>query len=610
MKNPDIKSIVNTIPNLPGVYQMLDVKGQVLYVGKAKALQKRVASYFTKKDDPSKTRALAEKICDIRYIVTENETDALLLECELIKKENPKYNILLRDDKSYPYVFVKTSHDFPKLSLYRGKTRKDGKLFGPFTNVYAVKETITFLQKLFKLRTCTDSSFKNRSRPCLEFQINRCSAPCVNYISSEDYAKDVNAAMRFLQGKSDELINELNQKMMAASNDMNYELAASLRDQIVWLREVQKGKTLSHEGGHADVLGVSIQKGHACVYLLVIREGQLLSTHAFFPSLPEMVAGSQGNGRALVLEAFIKQYYGDNPSLLPSELICPPLMDNELANTLANLREGRLKLLQSPRGLKQKWQVLANSNAENALTNHLNEKFTEAVRLAQLQNMLGLDVITRIECFDISHTGGEATVASCVVFDEKGAARKQYRQFNIKGITGGDDYAAMEQAITRRYQRLLKEEKPLPEVLLIDGGKGQINKAMKVMKDLAINSIKIVGVAKGPSRKPGFETLLLADENREFVLDDDSPTLHYIQHIRDEAHRFAITSHRKKRENRRVVSTLEQIAGVGEKRRQTLLTYFGGMQGIKSASVKEIMKVPGVSEALAEKIHRHLRELP
>lgn len=601
----DFKSYLKHLSEAPGVYQMFDKHGRIIYVGKAKNLKKRVSSYFLKKTASSKTSHMVSHIHDIKVIVTETETEALLLECNLIKKHAPKYNILLRDDKSYPYVLLSGHPTFPRLSFYRGSRTVQGKLFGPYPNVYAVKETLELLQKLFKLRSCRDTYFNNRTRPCLQYQIKRCKAPCVNLVSKEEYQQDLAMAIDFLNGKSDVIIRELEQKMMAASEGLAFEKAAYYRNQIQHLRAIQQSQMISTAGGDADVLGIARQGQVACVALVMVRQGQVLGSHAFFPKLPADPSLEEND----ILQAFITQYYLQVASAVPEQLIVPVPVEEALEQALQQVAIKKCRIISNPKGVKQKWLQLANQNALLSLNSELATKASVHKRYLALQQALALaHVPQRMECFDISHHRGEATVASCVVFGAEGPLKNEYRKFNIEGITPGDDYAAMSQALTRRYQRLQKEEKPLPDLLFIDGGKGQVNVAKRVMENLQLDQVAIVGVAKGVSRKPGLETLIVAMEEKEMQLDSDSPALHLIQHIRDEAHRFAVLSHRQKRSKQQMSSVLEDIEGVGAKRRQALLKRFGGLQNLKHATVEELIKVPGVSAALAKRIYAFFHE--
>lgn len=599
----DPQVFLKILSTSPGVYQMLDVQGEIIYIGKAKNLNKRVSSYFLKKSEHSKTTHMVSKIFDIKIIVTETEVEALLLECNLIKKHKPRYNILLRDDKNYPYILVEQSHDFPRLNFYRGARKVKGKLFGPFPNVAAVKETLEFLQKIFKLRSCSDIFFKNRSRPCLQYQIKRCKAPCVAYISKQDYQKDLTMALDFLKGNSDDLLRQLEKNMIEASNRCEFEQAANYRDQIQNLRSVQTSQTISNQGGSADVIAGVMRENNCSVVLMMVRQGQVVGSHSFYPKLPNHDEASSIEN---VLEAFISQYYLNQNTNLPPEIIANANVSQVLIDAISLKEKTKCVLNNSNRGLKAKWLKLAEQNAETSLNNHLSSKASFKARYQALKEVLKLDVAPQtMECFDISHTGGELTVASCVVFDSLGPKKSDYRKFNIEGITGGDDYAAMDQALTRRYKRLLKENKPLPDLLIIDGGKGQVNIAKKVMAKLDLKNLKIIGVAKGVSRKPGLETIIVAFDGRELNIDSDSPALHLIQYIRDESHRFAIINHRHKRETKTVTSVLEDIDGVGKKRRQALLKRFGGIQNLKVASIDEIKKVPGINLSLANKIHQY-----
>lgn len=603
----DHSTFIKQLSNKPGVYQMFNVKGELLYVGKAKNLKKRVASYFVNRNNHTpKTTHMVAQIFDIQVIVTETELEALLLESNLIKQHHPRYNILLRDDKSYPYILVNQQQDFPRLQFYRGSRKVKGKLFGPFPNVSAVKETLELLQRIFKLRSCRDPYFNNRSRPCLEYQIKRCKAPCVGYISKEDYQKDLANAMEFLKGRSDELIRKLETLMMDASEAMAFEQAAMYRDQIQHLRTVQASQTISNQGGDADVIAVTFEPPRAaCAVLLVVRQGQVVGSHAFFPKIPNV--DLQDLKLENIMDAFISQYYLSQQNVFPKAFICNVPFAIEIQQAIEQMSSNHCQFQFQPIGLKKKWLNLALQNAQISLANQLSSQASLAKRYQALAEALELSTIPeRMECFDISHTGGEYTVASCVVFDQNGPNKKAYRKFNIEGITGGDDYAAMKQAILRRYKRLLKEQQSLPDLLIIDGGKGQVRMAKDALTELNIAALKIIGVAKGVSRKPGLETIIIAYAGKEVALDSDNSALHLIQHIRDEAHRFAITNHRHKRETNKHSSVLEDIEGVGAKRRQALLKRFGGLKNLRQASLEEIKKVPGINSALAEKIYAYI----
>jgi excinuclease ABC subunit C len=546
---------------------------------------------------------MVSQISDIKVIITQTEVEALLLECNLIKKHKPRYNILLRDDKSYPYIRLNKAHKFPRLSLYRGSSTIKDKLFGPFPNVAAVKDTLEFLHKTFKLRSCQDSNFKHRSRPCLQYQIKRCDAPCVGYQTQEEYLHVLNMAVDFLKGKSDGLLRQLEIDMSNASEACAFEKAAVIRDQVQALRTIQTTQSISNQAGDADVLAISEIQNIYCVVLLMIRHGQVVGSHSFFPKLPTKASTLSFEK---VIEAFIGQYYFQGQVALPNTLISNVALSNTILETFEHLSKKKCKLYYDPKGLKGKWLALAFKNSENALADRMSSEATTHKRYQLLQELLKLDKpIKSMECFDISHTQGEYTIGSCVVFNDKGPKLSAYRKFNITGITGGDDYAAMRQVLTRRYARLVKEEKALPDLVFIDGGKGQVNIAKEVMLSLDLLHVKLVGVAKGVSRKPGLETIIVEFDGRSLRIDGDSPALHLIQHIRDEAHRFAITSHRKKREKKKVSSVLEDIDGIGAKRRQALIKRFGGMQHLKQATLEEIKKVPGIHQMLAEKIYTH-----
>lgn len=599
----DPKVYLKQLSTSPGVYQMMNSDGKIIYVGKANNLKQRVSSYFLKKSEHSKTTHMVSQIADINVIVTSSEVEALLLECNLIKKYKPRYNILLRDDKTYPFIRLHQSHSFPRLSFYRGTSSVKDKLFGPFPNALAVKDTLEFLHKTFRLRSCRDHYFEHRSRPCLQYQIKRCNAPCVGYQSQADYQHVLTMALDFLKGKSDALIRQLEAEMSNASDDYEFEKAAQLRDQIQALRIIQTNQSITNQAGDADVLAVAQAQNVTCVVLLMVKHGQVVGSHSFFPKLP--VKGSDLTEEA-ILEAFIGQYYFSQQTSLPSLIISNIPVSKAVLNTVEHLSQKKCNAILSPKGLKGQWLSLAYKNAQNALSDHLKAETTIANRYQLLQALLGLELpITSMECFDISHTQGELTVGSCVVFDDKGPNTSAYRQFNITGITPGDDYAAMHQVLSRRYGRLLKEQKQFPDLIFIDGGKGQVNVAKSVMESLALPDVRLIGVAKGVSRKPGLETIIVEFDGRQLHIDSDNPALHLIQHIRDEAHRFAITSHRNKREKKRVTSTLEEIEGIGAKRRQALLKRFGGLQYLKQATLEEIKKVPGIHQALAEKIYTH-----
>jgi len=607
-----INQFLKGLTSQPGVYQMLDCQGKVLYVGKAANLKKRVSSYFNKQNQSAKTKALISNIAKIEVKVTRSETEALLLESSLIKSLRPKYNVLMRDDKTYPYIRITDHSDFPRMDIYRSK-KKPGKgiFFGPYPNVLAVRDTLNMIQKVFKIRNCSDSFFNARSRPCLQYQIKRCTAPCVGFITKKEYQRSVNDAVALLRGKSNTLICDLENRMKEAVKILNYEDAALLRDQIKNIRIVQEQQAVVRTHGDADVIAIAVERGLACVQCVTIREGKITASQSFFPKLPANSNNQDGyvdsDIQQQVFEAFISFYYLEAPGRIPKTIIINQTIDNKAAfeDVLSKQRGSLCNIQIRPRGVKKRWLDFAENNLRISIAEYLSSSSSIEERYKSLQTFLGMSTsINRMECFDISHTMGEAAVASCVVFDKNGPARNQYRRFNIKGITPGDDYAAMEQAIRRRFQRLIKEQS-LPDVLIIDGGKGQINVARTVIQDLEVKNVRILGISKGPTRKAGWEKLICVDEEKETILPEDSLALHLLQHIRDEAHRFAITSHRKKRHKLTIESSLEAIEGVGAKRRQALLLRFGGIRELAKASIEEIAKVEGISKILAEKIYQH-----
>ena len=594
----DSEDFLRTLTSRPGVYRMFDGDGQVLYVGKARNLKKRVSSYFRRSGLAPKTRALMKQMARVEVTVTATEAEALLLENNLIKLHRPRYNILLRDDKSYPYIYLSTDREYPRLSFHRGARKGKGRYFGPYPSSGAVRESLHLLQKMFRVRQCEDSFFANRSRPCLQYQIKRCTAPCVGLVSPEDYARDVHHTVLFLEGKSTALNAELVERMEQAAARLDYEQAAVYRDQIASLSRVQERQYVSGESGDMDIVAAAVSGGLACVQVFFIRHGVNLGNKVFFPRIP------QHSTEAEVLSAFVAQYYLEHP--VPGRILLNhALPDADLiAAALARKAERKVTLSARVRGERARWLDMAVENARQALAARLGSQAGMQRRLHLLQQALELDEPpNRIECFDISHSQGEGTVASCVVFDREGSRKSDYRRFNISDITPGDDYAAMEQALLRRYTRLKKEDAALPELLLIDGGKGQLSSARKVMDELQINEILLVGVSKGPARKAGMEILHIPSQGRELDLPPDSPALHLIQQIRDEAHRFAITGHRQRRARARNVSPLEGIPGVGPRRRQQLLKHFGGIQEVARAGVEDLGKVAGISRDLAQKIY-------
>ncbi len=598
----DAQAFLKTLTGKPGVYRMLDAEGTVLYVGKARNLKKRVSSYFQRTVQSPKTRALVAQIHGVEVTVTHTENEALLLENNLIKQLKPRYNILMRDDKSYPFLFLSGNHDYPRLGYHRGAKRLKGRYFGPYPSAGAVRESLNLLQKVFRVRQCEDSFYGNRSRPCLQYQIERCTAPCVGLISPEDYAEDVRHAVMFLEGRSSRLIDELVTRMEAASQALKFEQAARFRDQIASLRRMQETQSVDGGGGDRDVIAVVSEGGVACVQVFFIRGGRNLGNKSWFPRQAE------GAAAADILAAFVAQFYlsgeGAGGREIPPEILlnAEPEGAGVLQSVLSEQSGHKVQLSWRLRGERDRWRQMAEANARTALRSRLAGKAGVLKRLEALREVLGLDdTPQRLECFDISHTQGEATVASCVVLDGNGPLKADYRRFNIEDITPGDDYAAMHQALMRRYTRLKRGEGKLPDILIIDGGKGQVAQAAAVLEELQIGGVSLLGVAKGPSRKPGQEVLVFA--GREMSLPADSPALHVIQQIRDEAHRFAITGHRQRRARARNTSVLEGISGLGPKRRQLLLKQFGGLQEVARAGVEDLASVPGISKNLAQKVY-------
>jgi excinuclease ABC subunit C len=603
----DHKHFLTHLSSRPGVYRMLNETGEVIYVGKARNLKNRVGSYFRASGLNSKTLAMVSKIQNIEITVTNSETEALLLEQTLIKSHRPTYNIQMRDDKSYPYILLTGKDDYPRLDFYRGSRKRAGRFFGPYPSANATRETLQVLQKVFKVRQCQDSYFNNRSRPCLQYQIDRCTAPCVKAISTEDYAKDVHYSTLFLQGKSNHLVKELTANMEAAAEKEDFERAAVVRDQIMGLRRMQEDQIVANQGDDADIVAAEILQSYVCVHVIYVRAGRIIGSKNFYPSFK--LAEDEGE----LISAFLAQSYlgDDKAASIPAELIVPSVLEDAegLQDALAYVAGRKVKLSMRVRGHRAKWLQLAMTNARESLQAYVSNKQNIYKRFQQLQDSLKLEFIPhRIECFDISHTSGEGTVGSCVVFDENGAVKSDYRRFNIKGITGGDDYAAMEQLLDRRFARLAKGEGKIPDILLIDGGKGQLTQAKKIMEKFQLPEIQLLGIAKGISRRAGQETLFLLKDERfkEIVIPTESGALHLLQQVRDEAHRFAITGHRARRAKARKQSTLEEIPGLGPKRRRELLRYFGGHQEIRKASESEIVKVTGISKKLAENIYEYL----
>lgn len=609
MSSFDSISFLKTVTNQPGVYRMYNTEAEVIYVGKAKDLKKRLSSYFRKKIDSEKTRALVSHIDKIDVTVTHTETEALILEHNYIKQYLPKYNVLLRDDKSYPYIFI-SGHRHPRLSMHRGAKKRKGEYFGPYPDSGAVRETLHLIQKIFPVRQCEDTVYSNRTRPCLMYQIGRCAGPCVStIISDDDYAELVSYVRLFLQGKDKQVLEILIEKMEKASMTLRFEDAAKFRDQIQAIRRVQEQQFVSEDSmDDMDVLGFAQEKGIACIHILMIRQGKVLGSRSHFPKIP------QNTSQEEVFESFLSQYYlsHNEARTIPSRIILNEglLVDAKpMQDALAQLAGRKVTFHVNPTGTRGRYLKLSNTNALTAITTKINHKMTINQRFKALQDELGIENILRMECFDISHTMGESTIASCVVFNQEGPVKQEYRRYNITGITGGDDYAAMGQVLERRYGKQLDVDK-IPDIIFIDGGKGQLNRAHEIMtlcwQDWPKRP-RLIGIAKGVTRKPGLETLITIDGD-EFHLPSDAPALHLIQHIRDESHNHAIAGHRAKRGKTRRTSALEGIEGVGPKRRQALLKYMGGLQELKRATVEEIAKVPGISHSLAEIIYQTLKQ--
>jgi excinuclease ABC subunit C len=584
----DAKTFVAGLPNLPGVYRMLGKEGDALYVGKARDLKKRVASYFQKQAQSPRIEMMLSQVTRMEVTATRSEGEALLLENNLIKSLNPRYNILFRDDKSYPYLVV-TGDEFPRLGFHRGAKDRRHRYFGPFPHAYAVRESIQLLQRVFRLRTCEDSVFENRSRPCLLHQIQRCTAPCTGKIAADAYADDVANAMLFLEGREADVIDRLNARMHTASEARRYEEAAAYRDQVRALARVQARQYVESERGvDADVVACAIEGAIACVNLVMIRGGRHVGDRSFFPSNAEGAASGE------VVGAFLEQHYVEQPA--------PALIVTDEPVELQNV-------VNPVHGERRVWLEMARKNALLAIAQRVRDRATQEARLAALREALGLaEGAQRIECFDISHTMGEATVASCVVYDRNQMQKSEYRRFNIRDITPGDDYAAMRQALSRRHERVSAEGGRIPDLILIDGGRGQVAAARAALADLGLHQVCVVGVAKGPARKPGQEELIVESEARSLELAPSHPGLHLIQAIRDEAHRFAIVGHRARRGKARTTSLLNEIPGIGAKRRQALIEHFGGLRGVQAAAIDDIAKVAGISRPLAERIYRHLHE--
>ena len=606
----DPKAFLSTLTGGPGVYRMLDRDVRVLYVGKARSLKKRVASYFRAPGQlEPKTRLLMSQVASVETTATHTETEALLLENSLIKEHQPRYNILLRDDKSFPYIHVSTEQDFPRLAFHRGARSRPGRYFGPFASAGATRETLNLLQKLFQVRQCEDTFFRNRSRPCLQHQIRRCTAPCVGLVDRERYGEDVRHVIMFLDGKSEEMIGELVTRMESASKRLEFELASRYRDQITSLRRVQERQHVIGAKGDVDIVASRVRDGIAVVQLTLIRNGQSLGSRTLVPR-------QAGNATERdVLDAFLSQYYLGRAGRysIPAEILVSEPSDSlaMLSKALHDQIGRRVTLRHRVRGERARWIEMTRQNAELAVAQRLADESSLRARFEALQDVLELDEAPgRVECFDISHTAGEAPVASCVVFEPTGPLKGEYRRFNIKNVEPGDDYAALKSAVRRRYTRVQREEARVPDLLMVDGGKGQLSGVKGIVAELQLNDMQVMAVAKGSTRKPGLERIFIGTEAREIALPGASPALHLIQQIRDEAHRFAITGHRIRRRRARNTSVLEQISGIGAKRRQRLLSEFGGLRALSRAGVEDLTRVNGISRTLARAIYDAFREGP
>ena len=595
----DARELIASLPNRPGVYRMLNAGGETLYVGKARDLKKRVASYFQKTDHLPRTAAMVAQVARVETTVTRSEGEALLLENNLIKAHQPRYNVLFRDDKSYPYLCL-SGDKFPQLRFHRGKLEKPHRYFGPFPSAGAVREGIAVLQKVFQLRSCENSVFANRSRPCMLYQIHRCTGPCVGLISEADYQEDVQNAVLFLQGKTTEVLDVLQKQMEAASAALTFEKAAKIRDKITRLNTLQSRQFVeSATAGDIDVIAAATERGLTAVNLVMIRGGRHVGDRSFFPQHAE------GSPLAEIVPAFLVQHYLERPA--PPTIIAEAAEDEVLADVLSAQSGRKVQLTSNPGGERRVWLEMAMQNAELAIRQKLAQKATQDDRLAALQEALGLPATAqRIECFDVSHTMGEAAVASCVIFDKLAMQTNEYRRFNVKPATGGDDYAALREALSRRVARIVTGEFPAPDLLVIDGGKGQVGVAAEVLAEQGLHATQLIGIAKGPERKPGLEEIVFPERAAPLILPPDHPGLHLLQQIRDEAHRFAIQGHRARRGKARTTSTLQQIGGIGATRRQALLAHFGGLKGVQAASVDDLARVPGISRALAERIFAEL----
>ena len=593
----DIKPFLKTLPNLPGVYRMINEAGEIIYVGKAKDLKKRVSSYFVKTIASPRTKMMVGHIDHIEITVTHSEAEALILENNMIKSNMPRYNVIFRDDKSYPYI-VLTGEKYPRLAFHRGAQKKGNQYFGPFPNTNAVRESIQLLQKVFKLRTCENSVFKNRSRPCLQYQIHRCTAPCVDLIKEDEYQNDIKHASLFLDGKDSEVISQLTHQMNEAASSHAYEYAALYRDRIQSLRQVRTKQFVSDfSASDADIIACVEEAGEYCLNLVMIRAGRHLGDKSFFPKNPADLETQD------VIETFVTQYYTNQT--IPKLIVTQQHVNQALLSEFFKLNyDIEVKVINKAIGDKRVWLTMAQKNAQIALKQKLMQSESQENRVEALKVIFNLtESFSRIECFDISHTMGEGTVASCVVFDKGNLQNKEYRRFNIEDITPGDDYAAMREVLTRRYKKIATGEGIKPDLIFIDGGKGQLNIAIEVIQELGLSDILLVGIAKGEGRKPGLEQLFVAGKDEPIIVKKDNVGFHLIQQIRDEAHRFAISGHRAKRAKKRITSSLEDIEGIGAQKRKNLLVYFGGIERIKNASIEEIIMVDGIDKKLAEKIY-------
>ncbi|TQV76720.1 excinuclease ABC subunit UvrC [Aliikangiella marina] len=599
----DHKSFLTNLTQRPGIYQMLNETQEIIYVGKAKNLKKRVSSYFQKQDHSPKTRAMVAQIRDIQTVITDSENEALILENQFIKKYRPRYNVIFRDDKTYPYIFL-SNEAFPRLSIHRGRQTRKGNYFGPFTGSTAARYSISMMQKLFLIRQCENSVFKYRTRPCLQYQIKRCSGSCVGIISQEEYAKDVELVRLFYQGKNDSVIKVLNERMMKASEALEFEKAAQIRDQIIQLRRVLEKQAVQGSDSDVDIIAAGIKEKTGAIFMLNIRNGMVQGSRNFFPKVPKDTSAEE------ILESFISHFYTAPQNELPSEIVTSHELREAkaIAEQLSEMRESKVRLAHKVKTSRAGWLAMAKRNLNEMIIAKLASKNHTQKRMQSLMDELGLDRLPlRMECFDISHFQGEQTVASCVVFDQGQAKKSDYRRFNIKDVKEGDDYAAIQQAVRRRFERLVREEARLPDLLIIDGGKGQLNQAQKVLEDLDLaQEITLISVAKGTERKAGMEQIFFPSEAIARRLEEDSLGLHLIQAIRDEAHRFAITGHRGKRDKQRRTSVLEGIPGVGAKRRRAIIQHFGGIQEVLRAGVNDLKQVDGISESLAQTIYDQL----